>query len=171
MDMELEELVLGEGSGIVELDSAQMNRLAALRLAEQAQRFVYIFTPDLDARVYDSDEFIAALSRLARSHRRARVAVVVKDSTPAVAQGHRIIGLAQRLSSYVEIRNPDVNHADLNESFMLVDGVAFMRRKLADRYEAVASFNDPFTARRLGELFDEVWQRATPDPKLRRLHL
>jgi hypothetical protein len=121
--------------------------------------------------IYDHQDLADALSRLARSHRYAEVRILVQDSEPVVKKGHRLIELAYRLSSMISIRNPDEEHAHVNEALFIADGVGFIKRTMADRFEGVASFNSPLQARELADHFNDIWTRSKPDPQLRRLHI
>jgi hypothetical protein len=99
------------------------------------------------------------------------VRVIVMDSTPIAGSGHRMIPLVQRLSSYIEIRNPGRQHASYNSAFLLADRVGSIYRSLADRFEGVVNFGDRRAAQGLSDLFEEMWPLAVPDPNIRRLNI
>lgn len=170
MIMEREQ-ILGESEDEIELHSAEEIREVALALARQATREIYIATHDLDAQLFSTETFIDALSAFARSHRMAQVHVLVWNSNHAVKNGHRLIPLAQRLTSSVRVHNPSTEFADVIEAFMVVDGIGYFRRPLADRYDGIASFKAPLIARDLRKQFLQMWERSTPDPQLRRLRI
>lgn len=161
--------LLGITSGDIVLRTIEQNRALSLAMAQQARRTIQIATRDMDFLLYDNEPFVEALTALAKGHGKARIEILVWDSRAAVKQGHRLIHLAQRLSSFVQIRNPAEEHAGYNEAFLVADGVGYLNRKFADRYEGAASFNAPMQARNLAQLFASMWERATPDPQLRRL--
>jgi len=165
------EYILGITDGDIALHTIEENRSTALALAQQANRYIQIATRDMDALLYDNEPFVDALSTLARSHAKSHIDILVWDSMSAVKQGHRLITLAQRLSSYVQIRKPAEEHAKFTEAFLIADGIGYMSRNLAERYEGVASFNGPLKARHLSEQFTAMWEKATPDPQLRRLNI
>lgn len=165
------EYLLGITQGDIALRTIEEHRTTALALAQQANRFVQIATRDMDALLYDNEPFVDALAALARRHAKSRVEILVWDSMAAVKQGHRLIHLAQRLSSHVQIRKPADEHAKYTEAFLVADGIGYLSRNLAERYEGVGSFNAPLQARKLSQLFTEMWDKATPDPQLRRLHI
>ncbi len=48
---------------------------------------------------------------------------------------------------------------------------AIWKRKLADRYRAIACFNDRLQLSQLEEIFTDAWERGEPDMELVRLHL
>ncbi len=163
--------LLGITSGDIALRTIEQNRTTALAMAQQARQYLQIATRDMDALLYDNEPFIDALTTLARRHAKSHIDILVWDSMAAVKQGHRLISLAQRLSSYVQIRKPADEHAKYTEAFLVADGVGYMSRNLAERYEGIASFHAPLQARNLSQLFATMWEKATPDPQLRRLHI
>jgi len=162
---------LGESHELLSLESAADHRTVALAMARQAVRTLHIFTRDLDHAVFDTPEFEEAASHLARGSQYSRILILVQDSGAAVRRGHRLVDLAQRLSSKIEIRKPVAEYADVNRAFFVADETGYITRQLADRYEAVANFSDRLAARDLVAFFNEVWQRSQQDSQLRRLHL
>lgn len=162
---------LDEGSNKQQFDSAQENRSLALQLVQQASREVLIASYDFDSRIYSNNEFVDALASFVRAGRDAQVKVLIWKTSPAVKQGHRMIELAQRLTSSIHIHEPDRVHKDFIESFMVVDGTAYLHRPLADRFEGIADFHAPLIARDLKERFVEMWERSTPSSEFRRLRI
>lgn len=162
---------IGEQTETLELSSSAEHQALSLQLMQQAKLKVLILSRDLDAKVYDSPAFVEAASNMAREHPHAHIHILLQDANRIIHQGHRLIELGQRLSSKIKIYNPSKHYQDINESFMLVDDTAYIKRTLADRYEGLASFNDRSATRDLTQLFNEIWERATPDPQLRRLHI
>ena len=162
---------LGEHDALIELTDSGHNRELAQVMARQARRSIYIVTRDLEHGIYDTPGFVDAAADLVRGSRYAEVHVLVRDSTEAVKNGHRLVNLSQRLSSKVSIRNPPAEFHAYNEALLIVDETAFIRRPLADRYEGTANFCGHSEARRLTRTFQQMWERAVGDPQLRRLHL
>lgn len=152
-----------------ELDSRDGVRAASLHLVANARRKVHIYSRDLDAALYDNTEFLEALGRFAVSHRYAEVRIIVQDAGPAIRADHRLIGLAQRLSSHIEIREPGPQHREYNAAFLVTDGQGVVYRELGDRYDAIASEDDRPRARQLIRYHDEVWEFGRANPNLQRL--
>lgn len=167
----IENFVLGETDKQVALDSSEDNRIAALVLAQQAQRSLRIFTRDLEAAVYNTLDFIEAVTKLATLSQYSMIHILIQDSTNVVKNGHRLVDLAYRLSSKIKLRKPCDEYRNYNEAFLIVDETGLMHKKLADRYEGMVNFNDSLETRNLAKFFDEVWEKSDPDPELRRLHL
>ena len=169
--MDLDTYTLGESEGIIELTTADENRDVALELVRQANREVYIVSYDLDAPVFSNEDFVEALSSFVREKRRAHAHILLQKPNKVVKQGHRLIPLAQRLSSNIHIHHPGPEHRDYFETFMVVDGIGYFKRQLADRYEGVAAFKAPIVARDLRDLFLTMWERSAPESQVRRLQI
>lgn len=168
---DFEHFVLKEDTETVDIDSSEACRLAALSMARQAARGIEIVSRKLDPHMFDNSEFCDAVSRLVTGSRRARVRVLLRLVEPVVKRGHRLVTLAQRLDSFIEIRVPAPEHDEYNGAFLIVDGAGIVHRRHSDRHEASVNFNDPRLALELGRHFEEMWQTATPDINLRRSHL
>jgi hypothetical protein len=170
-DPEFESLELGEDKEPFRVESGADVRQASIALVAQSRRTVEILSRHLDPSVYDTVEFSDALRRFVLDSSRARVHIIVMDSKPILATGHRLVNLAQHLSSFVEIRKPDAKHARYNCAILLADRTGSVFRQLADRFHGVVNFGDRRVASDLGETFDEMWAHAEPDPNLRRLRI
>lgn len=166
-----DDFVLGQAHEPLALDTRALNRIAALALARQARRSLNIVSRDLDAPVYDDADFCEAVSELARSSRYALIQILVQNSEPAVKNGHRLIEIAQRLSSFVKIRKMHPRDAQYNQAWLVADAEGFIHRQKADLYEAKVAFHDPLRCKELEAEFTTLWEHAEPDPNLRRLHL
>jgi hypothetical protein len=170
-DPEFETFELGTDKEPVNVESSAEVREASIALVAQSRRTIEIISRHLDPAVYDNAQFAATLQRFILDSSRARVHIIVMDSRPIVAAGHRLVRLAQHLSSFVEIRKPNAKHARYNCAFLLADRTGSVYRQLADRFDGVVNFGDRRAASELGETFDEMWAHAEPDPNLRRLRI
>lgn len=150
-----------------ELGTRDELRAASLALVSAARRTVHIYSRDLDPQVYDESDFLEALTRFAVSHDRAQVRILVQDAGPAIRDDHRLIGLAQRLSSRIAIREPGPQHRDYNAAFLVTDAEGVIYRELGDRFDAVAFESDRPRARQLIRYHDEVWEFGRTNPNLR----
>ena len=168
---DFEHLVLKEFSEKISVETGEECRLAALSMARQARRGIDIVSRSLDPNVFDNTEFCDAVTNMITGSQRAQFRALVMNTEPLVKQGHRLVTLAQRLSSFAEVRVPAKEYADYNSAFMIVDETGVLYRTLSDRYEGVVNFNDPRTARDLARQFDAMWQTATTDVNLKRSYL
>lgn len=168
---ELKNHILGETRKFLRLQSQNDNRLAATRMVEQGKFSLYLFTPNLDPRIFDTNEFIEATKNLALASTRSKVYILIQDPTVVVTRGHRIIELARRISSHIFIHRANEEDQDRIDTFMIVDAVGIIHRPHADRYEGTVEFNNPGSARLLQKKFNNAWERSVPEPELRRLHI
>lgn len=169
MTADLDSLILGESSEALTLERSTEQHRAAVALVRQARRSVDIFSRDLDRRLYDERDFLAALQAVAVNH--GQIRILVKDATTAVKNGHRLIPLSQRLTSFIEIRKAAEDYKEYNEAFLVADATGYALRRHADRFEGTVHFNAAKTCRELLTFFNEVWRNSAPDPDLQRLYL
>lgn len=164
---------LGETRTEVSVSNAEENRNAAISLVRQAHRAINIFTQDLDAALYDNKEFEKHVFKLATRHRSVEIRILVQDSSRAIKNGHRLIRLAQKLTSSIFIKKPASKFKDNQSAFLTVDGVGMLYRTYGGSrsYDASVNFMSPQRTGRLDEFFMEVWEQSAPDPQVRRLFI
>ncbi len=143
---------------------------ALLQLFGDARHAVAVHSRDLDPGLLDDEEVLTVLRRLAGSGRGASLRFLLHDPARALRDSHRLIPLAQRLPSAVQLRVPleddDLAYAP---SFALNDVGGYLLRPLADRFDGRGSTYAPGEHRRLQRYFDEVWNRSAPAEALRPL--
>ena len=76
----------------------------AVELCGSAAREICILSPTLDHEAFDNTKLTDALGVLIRSSRQTRVRIVVADTRSLVSRGHRLLLLARRIPSCVQIR-------------------------------------------------------------------
>ena len=168
---DLSKQVLGDTRGYIDLKGLEDNKQAAIHMASQGQRSLNLFTPNLDPRVFDNEDFIDAVKKIALHNPRSKVQILILDPSEVVSRGHRIVELARKISSHIFIHRADDEEQTCVDTFMIVDDVGLIRRAHNDRFEGLAEFNNPGEARLLLKRFNEAWERSQPEPELRRLHL
>lgn len=151
------------------LETLADNRAGAVAVAAVAKRELALFSHDLEPLLYDKDEFVSVVQALATRSRMSRIRIVCIDPGASIRAGHRLIAVAQRFSSYVEARRASRDHAQLAETFLVADEEAVLFRPVATRYEGFAGVHAPLQARQHLRQFDDIWEKAEPDPEFRRL--
>jgi predicted GNAT family N-acyltransferase len=146
-------------------------RGTALDLAQQCRRQLRLLSSDLDPELYDSPEFAAALTQLARSSRVAEIRILVLEVRPIVQRGHALLELQRRLSSNVHMRRADCAPTDIRENYLVADQRGVLCYALREPELAWADYNNQPLATDYAAQFDELWGRAIDDPELRLLHL
>ena len=162
---------LGEHADDIPIDSSEDNQAAALHLVSQGGRSLDIFSHDLEPRIYDTPDFTDAVRALAIKTRDMQVRILVNDPDFIIKHGHRLIDLARRLTSHMEIRKLHEDYCNKPEAYLVVDKRGLLHRKLASRYEAVVNFNNPMTATELYHHFSEMWERSRQYMDFRQLNI
>lgn len=142
----------------------------ACSLISQCRLHLRILSDMLEPDIYDYRDIEKAVSKLARLHRNSEVRMLITDSRSLAERGHRLLTLQQRLSTAIKIRVLDDDVVTrLTENFLVADAsglLVFKRREPEDRW---ADFNNRPIAENYISQFDELWNVALEDPRLRRL--
>jgi predicted GNAT family N-acyltransferase len=143
-----------------------------LQLLQETRHRLAIYLPLLDNDSYASTEELAELRRIAISGRGAQIRVLLHDPAAALRNDHRLVALAQRLPSALQIRMP-VEEADLAylSAYLLNDGGGYLFLPEANRPQGRAASNDRATQAPLQQHFDEVWERAERASVLQALNI
>jgi hypothetical protein len=156
---------------VIQFDSRDQARDLALSLVQQANRQVCFFGANLDPVLFDNLEFVTSLSKFARLSDRTVAKFVVHDTQQNAANGHRLLPLAQQLTSSIFIKTSCQQHQDLQQYFMLVDDKAYLYGQYATRYQGRVHFDDMAETRQLQQLFNTIWDQSHSDVHSRRLDL
>lgn len=167
-----EHYLLGRTDGDVSLESPDHLQLAVQRMVEQARRSLWLTSRHLDPALFDDPAVVEPISRLARRSRHADIRILIQDSDPLRGTTHRLISLAQRLSSRVRVRRMgEQDRRALAEAYLIADRQGIIHQPQALRYQGVANFHSPRRSKLMSEQFMTLWDAGEPDPHLRRLHL
>lgn len=141
-----------------------------LKLLSGARHSMCVWVRELHPQLLDDTACLVELRRLAISGRGASIRILVQDLSRALQEGTRLLDLAQRLSSIIEMRRP-VEPADLayRSAFMCVDTCGYLFRPLESEMAAEGSTWSPGRHAELMRMFEEVWARSEPWPELRTL--
>jgi hypothetical protein len=169
---DLSDQILDVSAGLLALRDLDGILQVGTHMLEQARLRVLLFSRELDPRVFDQPPFLQAMQRLAvRPSSGARIRILVLDNQQLIKRGHRLLELARRLTSSIELRRPIAEYRDRWDDFLLVDQSGYIHWEQSGIPEAVASYHGPMEATRLQGEFNEIWEHSEPDPEVRRLHL
>ncbi len=144
--------------------------MLALKLIGLARRELAVITPDLESGFLDQEQVLEALKLLATSGRGARIRILVHDPRAAVNANHRLIPLAQRLTSVFQFRKPgSEDESQLVGAQIVNDRGGFYHRTLGSRFDGDGDTYAPGRHRDLLKAFEEVWERGRPCDELRKL--
>ncbi|MCW8931529.1 MAG: hypothetical protein OQL19_14980 [Gammaproteobacteria bacterium] len=163
--------ILGKTDEHIEVDLRDDLKQLILSMTQQAKHRILIFTHDLDHNLFDTDELYDAIKTLAIENQRTHVHILVQDAKPMTKKGHRLLNLARRITSHMQIKITAREHKDIIETFIVFDDRAYIIQNHPERYEAEGNFYAPLKTRQLSEQFEELWNRGVIDSSLRRLSL
>jgi len=146
-------------------------RTASVQVASRATRLLAMYTQDLEPQVYDQPKFIDAIKKLVLARGYAKVRVLLADPARAVYESSRFVGLARRITSYIEIRHAHPDFRGNRAAFLIADDRAVVYRSDASRWDGIVELNDPAVARRYLDYFDQAWLGSAPHAETRQLHL
>lgn len=153
------------------IDGRQQAVAAGNALLKNAKREICFFAPSLDKHLLDNDDALATISAFARDSRFSKVRLLVHSSRDAVSQSHRLLPLAQRLSSHINIHECAREDQDQLYLCLLVDDNATLYCSDPLRYQGYLAEADRAQNLQLRQQFDALWARSHPDPQSRRLHI
>ena len=153
------------------LTTAEQNRKMSIALVIQARYTLDIVCRDLDHTLYDNEGFYNAVKQLATSSPKAKIRILIQDSNKAVKNGHRIVELARKLTSFIKIRIQGKRFKEFNEAWLIVDGKAWIRRSHADKYIANVNYSSEQQLIDTLNNFNSMWDESSDDPNLRHLSI
>lgn len=163
---------LGSTPGRLLLAPGSTLALAIATLARQARRRIDLLSWDLDPALYEQEALLEGVRYLALElSGRLPVRVLLVDAQPAVRHGHRLIELARRLSTDVQIRAVPADWAEHCDQFLLCDDQGYALTPFRNPQRTQVEFQAGAQTRRLRRLFEHIWQQGDIHQELRRLSL
>lgn len=131
-----------------------------LSLCQQARFHINILSDTLPQNLYGSEEFISAISALARQGRQSQIRILIKDSNALRGIRHPLIELSQRLSTAIELRSFDSNASQDQPEFITVDKIALAVIDQPLEAGPWASFHQPPSCQKYDMRFSQLWEYA-----------
>jgi predicted GNAT family N-acyltransferase len=134
---------------------------ARLQLLASTRHDLAIYVPVLATTMYSSPSESAELRRIATSGRGARIRILLQDAAAAARDGHRLLALAQRLPSVLQIRRP-IDEVDLayRSAYLLNDTGGYLFLPDSEQAQGRAAVADAAAQIPLRQHFDNVWARS-----------
>ena len=143
----------------------------AVELCSSAARQVCILSPRLDHAAFDNEELAEVLGVLIRSSRQTGVRILVADSRPLVSRGHRLLLMARRLPSSIQIHKLAEHPAWNGETIVIRDRDGVLYKPGGSDHEGFYEPSSRASTQRHLELFEELWRYSAQDLELRSLSL
>lgn len=151
------------------LDCSEDFHNFALKLLTRSRRNISILSNNLDPVIFNTDEFVDAISQIARNHRYAQIQILVKDTQQLLENSHKLVKLAQRLPSKLGIRKLTIEPDDKKLGFMLCDNDGLLYKNDDAIYQGFANSNATAEVKHFRGIFDYIWQYGEAEPELQQL--
>jgi len=151
-------------------DADELSRFA-VAMAERSGRYLDLIAGEADFPVYDTVEFAEAVKRLAVGNPHSRVRLLLLNPGGAIGEGHRLIELALRLTSYMEIRGLAPEFQGDAPRLLIADRRHALQLAKSGRIAGQGWFDAARRARQMTDDFEQLWHRGEPDPNFRHLLL
>ncbi len=136
-----------------------------------AARNLQIYSQHLDHSIFDNLQIVEDLSRFIRRGPPITLQILLHSSQLVVSRGHRLLELARRIGSKIEIRSVSSELAHDEHTCALWDNRGYWLLPDYREYEGMANLYDPVRTHKLAERFTYLWSHSSSDPELRLLRL
>ena len=163
-------LVIGDDDTLHHPDYQDASHALA-SLIGASRRSLWLRVPALDA-LTGSAEVCSAVKALSLSSARVDIRILFDSADNAVRNGHRLVHLSRRLPSRIFLRQTQHDDNDPQLCFAIGDGTGLFEASGWPRPGRLDLCGHRLPrAPRLGEQFQEHWERAGGSPELRELRL
>lgn len=154
----------------VEVETLESARAFVDQLLAGARHRLWLLSRDLDPLLLDREPVIDEFKRIALSGRGAEIRILLHEPGIALREGHRLVLLAQRLSSHLHLRVPVIDEdRQYPSAFLLNDRGGYYFRPIGSRYEGEGNTHLAPRQAALLSHFEAVWERSEPALELRRI--
>jgi hypothetical protein len=143
-------------------DSNQGFQAAIERLLEQPGRELRVFDPDGAALRLNDVRRIEGLARFLLASRTRRLYLVVHNTDHLTRQCPRLLTLLRRFSHAIQINQTQEEIRDVQDAFLLLDAVQYVRRPVASLFRGAMGLGDENEGQALRGRFDEIWAASSP---------
>ncbi len=153
------------------IDSLTQFKQETSDIIASARQKIQIYSHGLDPRILNNRQIEKKLLDFVKRSRNSRVQILIYDEGLLRGIDHRLVALAQRFTSYVEIRIVPKDFHENPFGFYLVDNRTMIYRSNIERYEAEKLNMPNFMIKDKSKLFHTIWQSSSPASFLRALHI
>jgi hypothetical protein len=131
-------------------------------LLDQEGRELRIFDPDLVSLQLSSAARVDHLERFLRVSRTRRIYIVTHDAGHMTKRCPRMMSLLARFAHMVQVNRTHEEIRKLQDSFMVLDALHYVRRPVATWYRGALGINDDSEAQQMRARFQEIWSASYP---------
>lgn len=143
-------------------DTNEGFQAAVERLLDQPGRELRIFDPDGAALRLNDSARIGRLQRFLQASRTRRLYVVLHDPHHIQRQCPRMMALLARYSHAIQINRTHEEIRELQDAFMVLDSVHYLRRPVATFFRGAVGLADENEALAMRGRFNEIWAASYP---------
>ncbi|HTG96912.1 MAG TPA: hypothetical protein VL982_05645 [Burkholderiales bacterium] len=132
------------------------------RLMEQPGRELRVFDPDGAALRLNDPQRIARIDRFLLASRTRRLYLVVHDTDHLTRQCPRLLTLLRRFSHAMQINRTHEEIREVQDAFLLLDGMHYVRRPVAGLFRGAMGLGDENEGQALRGRFGEIWSASYP---------
>ena len=132
------------------------------RLLQQPGRELRIFDPDGAGLRLNDPLRIAHLERFLMSSRTRRIYLVLHNTDPLTRQCPRMMSLLGRYSHAMQINRTHEEIRELQDAFLVLDSLHFVRRPVAQLFRGAFGFGDETEGLAMRSRFTEIWAASFP---------
>jgi len=155
------------------LNGLDDSRRALLDLIENMRRTLHLYTPLVRPELYNDPDILAAIRTRIVNQPKLRFHLLLPPAPEWRSDNPGLVRLSERLTTALILRTPNRSEIpdspELGQAFAIADERALLRfsdpRRLLGEYERQPSDQ----MKEQMNLFQMLWNRAQPDPELRRL--
>ena len=132
------------------------------RLLDQPGRELRVFDPDGAALRLNDPARVQRLESFLLASRTRRLYLVVHSTDHLTRQCPRLMGLLRRFSHAVQINRTQEEIREVQDAFLLLDSVHYVRRPVASLFRGSMGLGDENEGQALRGRFGEIWAASFP---------
>ena len=153
------------------IQSFESLKQSTLELFKQSNRIIQIYSFSLDKRILNNREIEQTIIKLLRKSRYAKIQCLIYDERELQSFDHRIVSLAQRFTSFIEVRVIPEDFKNTTVGYYLIDKQFMIYRSNREKYEALLYKQRHIDVKDKMKHFENLWQQSRSASFLRALHL
>lgn len=139
------------------------------RVISQAKKQVWMLCDSITNPTLDNEYTSQCLFRLIKQNPNTEIRLLLANDKIGAGYFNPTINLAQRLTSYVEIRAINKSGSPFKETMTIVDSSVCLYRRSISSMTGFANLNNQLMVQRLKHNFEHHWAFSKPSMQLRRL--
>jgi len=132
------------------------------RLLQQPGRELRIFDPDGAGLRLNDPARLARVERFLMSSRTRRIYLVLHNTDHLTRQCPRMMSLLGRYSHAMQVNRTHEEIRELQDAFLVLDSLHFVRRPVAQFFRGALSFGDETEGLAMRGRFTEIWAASFP---------